>query len=176
MKEYIAEDKNVKALGTAVKTYIAGLGDQFGQRGHSILEKHGITDLRDEGEYPMQSWLDAMKDIHEIVGDFLIYKMGTHIPTTAKFPPEIDSAHAGLGVIDMAYHMNHTEGEIGNYTYEKTGDKAGRLVCTDPYPCDFDRGIIEAMARQFEPEAEAKCCGDECRKKGGNKCTYEIHW
>lgn len=176
MKEYEAKDKSVKASGMALRTYLVGLGDKFQKRGENILKKHGVVDLREDGFYPMQSWLDAMKEIHGIVGDHVIFKMGTHIPTQAKFPPEINSAHMGLGAIDIAYHMNHTEGDIGHYAYERVAEKEAKVICTDPYPCDFDRGIVESMAKMFEPKATVVCNGKECRKKGGDQCTYTVKW
>jgi hypothetical protein len=51
------------------------------------------------------------------------------------------------------------------------------LICENPYPCDLDRGIVEAMARRFEPAAmvfhDTKSL---CRKAGGESCTFHVEW
>lgn len=68
------------------------------------------------------------------------------------FPPEINTIEKGLAAIDIAYHMNHRGGEIGHYKFQSTGNNSGKMVCDNPYPCEFDRGIIEAMAQKFKPK------------------------
>ncbi len=83
--------------------------------------------------------------------------------------------------IDVAYHMNHKNGEIGDYKFKATDAHGGKFVCKNPYPCDFDKGIIEAMANKFKPsdslavlvEHDPKC---DCRKTGGDSCTYNVSW
>ena len=52
----------------------------------------------------------------------------------------------------MAYHMNHRNGIIGDYKFEKTSDTSAKIICTNPYPDEFDKGIITTMARRFAPE------------------------
>ena len=76
--------------------------------------------------------------------------------------------------------MNHRGGEIGHYTFTKTGDKRATMVCRNPYPCDFDRGIVEAMAQRFRPQGSiVKVQHDStkpCRKSQSDSCTYLVSW
>ncbi|MFC2137727.1 hypothetical protein ACFLTE_06090 [Bacteroidota bacterium] len=77
--------------------------------------------------------------------------------------------------------MNHRNGSIGNYKYEKTGEKSAIITCTNPYPDDFDKGIISAMARRFKPATSSivNVKVDEtkpARSKGGEETTYTIKW
>ena len=81
----------------------------------------------------------------------------------------------------MAYHMNHRGGEIGNYNFEKTGERSAKIVSQNPFPCAFDRGIFEAMARRFKPEDAATVTvkhddAAACRTKDGESCTYTVEW
>lgn len=80
----------------------------------------------------------------------------------------------------MAYHLNHRGGEIGSYKYQSTGPKSGKLVCHNPYPSDFDQGIITAAARKFAPPGVFPAVKlDETaptRKKGADACTFLITW
>jgi len=85
-----------------------------------------------------------------------------------------------LASIDVAYHMNHRGGEIGPYDFEKTGDRSGKMICPNPYPCDFDMGIIAAVANKFAPEGTFVTVKQDdsqpCRNEGADSCTYLISW
>ncbi len=117
----------------------------------TILKKHGIVDPQPGHWYPQQSWLDAFQEISTSVGPMTLKVIGKSIPENALWPPQVDDVHKALGSVDIAYHMNHRGGEVGHYRYEKTGERSARVVCDNPYPCDFDAGIIEAAAKRFAP-------------------------
>jgi hypothetical protein len=76
--------------------------------------------------------------------------------------------------------MNHRGGEIGHYKFQKAGERKGVLECRNPYPCDFDRGIVEAMAKLFAPKGSAPTVAHDaskpCRAKNGDSCTFLISW
>jgi hypothetical protein len=76
--------------------------------------------------------------------------------------------------------MNHRAGEIGRYGFKGTGERSATMVCQNPYPCDFDRGIIEAMAKRFRTlQSVVKVVHDDrqaCRKRAGESCTYHVAW
>ena len=66
---------------------------------------------------------------------------------------------------------------IGNYASTEAGPRKVTLVCDNPYPCDFDRGIITAVAQRFE--RAARVTHDDhaaCRKTGASSCTYHVTW
>ena len=79
--------------------------------------------------------------------------IGKAIPENADFPPEVDNLEKALGPIDVAYPMNHRGGETGHYklvSYDEE-KKEATMVCNNPYPSEFDRGIITTMLRKFKP-------------------------
>lgn len=145
-----------------------------------ILRNHGIHNPVPDQWYPQEAWLAAFAEIQRTIGSSTLRQIGLQIPDIAKFPPEINSIEAALSAIDVAYHMNHRGGEIGTYGFTMTGDRQGKMVCANPYPCDFDRGIIEAMAERFRPQGSVPVIRDDgtqpCRKTGGESCTYLITW
>jgi hypothetical protein len=51
--------------------------------------------------------------------------------------------------------MNHRRGEIGSYEHKYLGEEGGlkraKIVCPNPYPCAFDRGVIQGFAWRFKP-------------------------
>src|SRR5215471_4974219 len=142
--------------------------------------------------FPLEEWLRAYEGIAKEVGVNSLYGIGRGIPENATFPPHVKDIHSGLGSIDVAYYMNHrkngavmfdpktgsmSEG-IGHYHYKPTANENKAVcVCENPYPCDFDRGIIAAMASRFEPTAKAVHDAQApCRKKGAESCTYVVWW
>ena len=158
-----------------------------------LLKKDGPKgpELDRDGWYSLDSWLAAFKGITEEIGSNSVFAVGKWLPKNAVFPPHVNDVHSAIQSINVAYHMNHRKGGvvmfnpetgaflngIGNYSYERKGDRTIICVGENPYPCDLDRGLISAMASRFETFATT--VHDEtapCRKKGAESCTYVITW
>lgn len=142
--------------------------------------------------YSQDKWLEAFENIANNIGDSILFQIGQAIPRNAQFPPWVQDIDGAIKSIDIAYHMNHrkngkplfdpetmemTEG-IGHYGYESIENKNMIISeCNNPYPCDFDRGIIDTMAKKFELKANVVHDDSKpCRKKGADSCTYLITW
>jgi hypothetical protein len=67
---------------------------------------------------------------------------------------------------------------IGSVSCQFNGaDRKATLVFANPYPCEFDRGLVSALANRFEPMARTvHDNAAPCRKKGGPSCTYHVSW
>lgn len=141
---------------------------------------NGIDDPKPNQWYPQQAWLNAFRHIEQQVGSGALFQIGTQIPANATFPPSIDSITKALASIDIAYHINHRNGEIGCYKFVSTGPRAAQIICNNPYPCDLDRGIITSMATLFKPKGSEgiKVVHNPgaCRQKGADICAYTITW
>jgi hypothetical protein len=177
MAQFVAFAPDVEVNGQTVRAIVEGL-KPFEMLALRILSTYGIVDPRPDQWYPQQAWLDAFKHISAKIGASL-YKIGQQIPENAEFPPDIDTVEKALASIDVAYYMNHRGGEIGTYGCEKVDEQRIKMVCRNPYPCDFDRGIITAMAVRFAPNNNVKVIHDDslpCRKKGDDSCTYWVTW
>lgn len=174
MAQYVAFDESVEVNGQTILATLAGVGEAV----RPILDKHGLGSLQPDQWYPQQAWLDVLRDIHE--GNFLnLVGIGMKIPENAKFPPDIDSVESALRLLDTAYHMNHRNGEIGHYRYQPVGDHAIDVICDNPYPSDFDYGIIYGLVKRFRPTgSDFKVVreGAPCRKKGDERCIYHVTW
>ncbi|HLA83665.1 MAG TPA: hypothetical protein VJL29_02640 [Thermoguttaceae bacterium] len=194
MAQFVAFKPNVEVNGETVFAVVDGMG-LFKSRALQILAQNGIVDPKPGRWYSQQAWLDSFRVISETIGSLTLCAIGRKIPENANFPTDIDSIETALASIDVAYHMNHrlvgkclfdprtgkmSEG-IGHYRYDKMGNKKVRMTCNNPYPCEFDRGIIEAMAQRFKPAGclfvSVKHDDDaSCRKKGADSCTYHVEW
>ncbi len=81
----------------------------------------------------------------------------------------------------MAYHLNHRGGEIGTYAYTQLTVRSGLMRCQNPFPCEFDQGILLGVARRHCPPDSALLQlphrpGEPCRKHGKEVCEYLLEW
>jgi hypothetical protein len=180
MAQFQAISPGVQVNGETVLAIVEGMG-AFKANALQILAECGIKDPKPGQWYPQQNWLNAFKLIAQKLGAATLGQIGRAIPENAKFPPEIDCIEKALGSIDAAYHMNHKGGQIGTYKFEKTGERTATVVCDNPYPCDFDKGLIQAMANKFAPKGTTRVSvmhdpSKGCRKNGDKSCTYSVKW
>ncbi|TAL38998.1 MAG: hypothetical protein EPN93_02670 [Spirochaetes bacterium] len=194
MAQFKAFTANAEVNGETVLSIVDGMGN-FKDRAMKFLDEQGIKSPEPGKWYSQQAWLNAFEAIAKATGDYTLFNIGKKIPENAKFPPQIDDIEKALSAIDVAYHMNHRinnevlfnpntgamkEG-IGHYAFEKTGERKMKLVCNNPYHCDFDRGIIDAMSQRFKPAGVPLVMvrhddTQPCRKKGADSCTYLVSW
>jgi hypothetical protein len=180
MAQFIALSPDVEVNGETVYAVVDGMGT-FKSVALEILAENGIVDPQPGVWYPQQKWLNAFRKISAVLGANTLFNIGLKIPENANFPPEIQTIEQALKAIDVAYHMNHRNGEIGEYRYQCIGHKSAKMICPNPYPCAFDRGIITSMAKRFKPKdstmvSVAHDDSAPCRVGGAESCTYIVTW
>lgn len=156
-----------------------------------VVGRHDI-EVDPNAWYPQESWLAAWEEIANEVGPRACYQIGRQLPKHAVFPPTVTDIYSGIASVDVAYHLNHRKygkvmfdmatgkkmSGIGNYGYQPVpGERKIISACDNPYPCDFDRGILTEIATRFERMARVNHDDQApCRKNGANACTYVISW
>ena len=181
MREFASIPEEVMVRGTVVDTFLSAFGP-YKNRGTRILTRIFGTDEIGTGEqdlYPLNLYLQAMKEIQEQFGREFMQRIGSFIFEKAVFPPGIESLVQAMEIINTAYHMNHTEseGKIGGYHWEKTGDRAGIMTVDCPYPCAFDLGILTSIVARFEPAGKvAHDDSKPCRHQAQDSCAYTVEW
>jgi hypothetical protein len=177
MAEFVAFDPNVEVLGAALQSFF----DAAGHNIQPILDKYGLTEVDPQEWYPQQWVLELYQEVarHESSSLNLV-SIGMRIPEVAAFPPDLDSLEAALMMLDAAYHMNHRGGDTGYYRATPIGPKHFSVECRNPYPSDFDYGIIYAVVKRFKPAGTAFVVQrDEegpSRQKGDDYCTFDVTW
>jgi hypothetical protein len=178
MSQFMAFNPNVEVSGATVRAIVQAMGD----RSLKVLAKHGLEDIKPDCWYPQQAWLDAFYELAQ--GDFRAtldqVSIGMRIPEVATWPTDIKTVEDALFSIDEAYQMAHRNGEIGCYRVRIVGEREAELVCENPYPCNFDYGIIYNTARLFLPPHSGLTVEHDdyapCRMKGDESCTYHVRW
>ncbi|MCD6577974.1 hypothetical protein J7L48_00695 [bacterium] len=196
--QFIAFESGIEVNGQTVYSIVDALGS-FKKLAHEILLPSGIGNMTKNGYeikmdewYSQTSWLRAFEMIAKEIGEATLKRIGTKIPENAKFPPWVKDIDSAIKSIDIAYHMNHRKNGtimfdpdtgkmlegIGHYGYERIENENMIISkCKNPYPDSFDLGIITAMAKRFELKANIyHDDSKECRKNGGESCTYIITW
>jgi hypothetical protein len=187
----------IDVLGVCLKNVYDGFGP-FRSSASKILLQHGLGRRRPgklaefdaAAWYPLGRFLDALGAIAKEAGEGVLYNAGEAVPANAQWPPQARDVYTALESVDVAYHMNHGRGRsplfdpsngrmgegIGHYRAQRTGDYV-QVVAENPYPCEFDRGLLTAIARQFKPRARVQHAeGTACRKFRGASCTYDVAW
>lgn len=182
MAQFEPFDKKVEVNGQAILS-VVNASPMFRDTMLGILEKHGIQNLTPEGWYSQTNYLNAFQEIANSFGENTLLLIGKAIPDNAKFPPDIDNLEKALASINVAYQMNHRNGEIGSYSLTKFDEnkKIAVMECHNPYPSSLDQGIITAFARKFIPRNASKITvalddTQPNRLAGANQCTFIISW
>ena len=142
-----------------------------------IEEGIGTKDLVDQNYYPASGFLTALNKIGEKIGAASLMKVGSKIMESAVWPPNVTNLEQGLASINEAYKMNHRPNDpkkIGEYQFKKIKDAEYEIHCTNPYPCDFDQGLVMGVAKRFNSKAVVLHSQESCRKKGQDQCIYKV--
>ncbi len=143
-----------------------------------VLNAYHIDEIDPDEWYPGDLYMDILKDLagpsHNLVS------IGMKIPEKATYPPLIDSLEMALLTINDAYQMDQRHGYNGSYVTQQIDDRDFVVIARNPFPCDFDYGILSSLCRRFLPPGTSftvkhdDTC--ECRKDGADSCTYHITW
>lgn len=183
----------IEVNGITIMSVVDGMG-LFKSQAIKLFFEEGLGEVIADEDlwYDQQLWLNVFKILVEKAGTSTLFMIGMKIPNNAMFPSGTTTIQEGLKSIDIAYHMNHRNsrkeilynhetGEklpgIGNYHYQEIDDHTVHMVCENPYPDEFDHGIITAIARNFNPEAQVEHDDTaRCRNRGDRSCTYSVTW
>jgi len=185
-------EPGIEVNGQTVQSIVDGFGIVKSLATKPLRDAGLPEEIKPDGWYSQEKWLKAFETIAKIYGSNTLLTIGLKIPKNAIFPPFVKDIETAIQAIDIAYHMNHRKNGkvmfdektgqkqegIGHYGYKKiSGENMIVCECNNPYPDDFDKGIITCMAQKFMPNADVRHDDSKpCRKQGANSCTYIITW
>jgi hypothetical protein len=145
---YQAAAQGIEVAGQTMVAVTSGI--LVGSVARELLAREGLQDIQADGWYPQQKWLNVYRSIGEYLGADTLYSIGRRIPYSADFPDEaMTDVPTALAAIDVAYHTAHRGGEIGHYRFVEVGLDHFEMHCANPYPNEFDLGIITAMIERY---------------------------
>lgn len=172
--------EDAEVIGRSPLSYIAAgesVSSFVGKQITNNLAEHGLEDIESEEWYSLTIPLAMLYDMRDEYGDVRMRNMGQNVPKHVEFPPDLSDVENALRGIDQAYHQNHRGSEIGSYEFQKEGAKEGIMTCENPYPCEFDKGLIRGVARKFSDNTVGvEEVGSQCRSDGGHRCEYRVDW
>lgn len=145
--------------------------------GVELLRRAGIDPNAQVRWHPWQAWLNVFRTISEKLGPDTLYSIGYRVPYVIEFPAqEMRDVPSALRAIDVAYHHAHRNGEIGCYEFTELGVGSWIVRCSNPYPCDFDLGIIQSLVERYRGTLlySVHHVSGPCRKLGGSECRYQV--
>jgi hypothetical protein len=169
---------DAEVAGDLLRAVVTGV-EQFSSDARdpalAALSEHGVAEPRGEEWYPLAPSLAAIEAVDALVGEEGTFGLGRSLSRALAFPADATDVSAALATLDEAYGAHH-RGDAGGYAFRQIGDDDGRVECHTPYPCAFDRGVVEGVAASF---ADGYVCLREvgvCRTDGAQRCTYEVTW
>jgi hypothetical protein len=178
MAQFVAFAPDAELIGQSMLVTIEAMGSSV----LPLLKKHGIENIHPDRWYPQQPFLDFFRDVAS--GDFSsvfdLVSIGMKAPEIALWPENVKSIQDALFSIGEAYKMNHRGSEFGYYKATQTGEREIEMECKNPYPCDFDYGLVYNTAKLYLPAdgqltVEHAATG-RCRQHGDDVCTYIVSW
>lgn len=152
MAQFVQFEPNVEVNGETILASVHSFPSFMQFVAMKILEYNGIKNPCPGYWYSQQSWLNVIREMSEKYGTNTIFEIGKAVPEKALFPSNIESVDEAIASIDILHKMNHRNGDAGFYELVDRDYATQKITVHSktPYPCDYDRGLITAIARKFK--------------------------
>jgi len=196
MEQQLVIDPTIEAAGGSIGAIVDAF-QQYPSIVTKYLVQYGLikdkqSQIDRTGWYSLKKWLEVYHSIAKDVGGNSLYTIGKKVPEYVELPPHVTDIRSLFNTLNIAYHITHRKNGvvmfdpatgtmldgIGNVTCDCAKDEQRlTLRFENPYPCEFDRGLIHAFAMKFKPAARVVHDNNApCRKKGASSCTYVVTW
>ena len=168
--------ENATVSGGNILSMLAAMGP-FRKRGEAILGEHGIAEVDVARWYPLRAYVAALRTISTKMGPNTLLQIGKQIPNHIPLPPNVfDTFEKVAGSFGPAFDMNHRGFRPNAITHEMTSDRSVLITTGTPYPCEFDRGVIQGFF-QVLLGTRVTVTHDEargCKNDGSETCTHLV--
>lgn len=195
MAQFIAPNPDIEVSGAYVLS-VAYASKRGVELRLSILEKHGIQQIREDTWYPWQPFLDAIKEMSEVLGDMNLFAMGKDAALKQEIPP-VKNLREALELMNIANLLNHRlhgvpmfdpstgalqegAGSIQLTEYDEVQRRA-RIVFATPYASKNEEGWLTGFVERFRPNDSTSFevkedISQERKLTGGNSTTFIVQW
>jgi hypothetical protein len=161
--------------GGNILSMLAAMGP-FRKRGEAILAEHGIADVNVEQWYPLHAYVASLQTIATKMGPNTLLQIGKQIPNHITLPPGLDTFEKILPSFGIAFDLNHRGvPPAGGITFQVTSERSATITTATPYPCDFDRGVIQGFFQTLLG-TRVSVTHEEgaCKNYGSGTCTHVV--
>jgi len=166
---------NATVSGGNILSMLAAMGP-FRKRGEAILADHGIGQVDVERWYPLRAYVASLRMIGQKMGPNTLLQIGKQIPNHIPLPPHLDTFEKVASSFGPAFDMNHRGYPPHVITYQMTSDRSVLITTGTPYPCEFDRGVIQGFFQTLLG-TRVTVTHDEvggCKNDGSETCTHLV--
>lgn len=195
MAQFISYNPNIEVAGVYVFSFINSMRRDIEYR-QDVLARHGIVAQKDHVWYPLQAFLDAMKEIGETTGEMNLFIMGL---SAIKNTPILANTNLkdvlamtnnrihSLHRLDGKPMYNAATGEklegLGNLVLTEFDDINGTATITSnsPYPSKTEEGVFTGRLQQYKPtNSEFHQVKEDITKprksQGDESTTFILRW
>jgi hypothetical protein len=166
-----------RIAGDSILAFINAMG-AFRGRALQVLAAHGIESPQSGVWYEWQGYLDALREIYETRGPAMISVTGRKLVEGHRFPAEVSTVQSALATLDRDYHARHRGTGVGSFEVRETSPRSMEVTVRNPYPCELDRSVVEALATRFRPRGSVVRLDHAggCRREGAPECVLRVRW
>jgi hypothetical protein len=195
MAQFISYNPNIEVAGVYVFSFINSMRRDIEYR-QDVLARHGIVAYKDHIWYPLQAFLDAMKEIGDTTGEMNLFIMGL---SAIKNTPILANTNLkdvlamtnnrihSLHRLDGKPMYNAATGEklegLGNLVLTEFDDINGTATITSdsPYPSKTEEGVFTGRLQQYKPtNSEFHQVKEDITKprksQGDESTTFMLRW
>ncbi|MDD2777215.1 MAG: hypothetical protein PHU06_14800 [Gallionella sp.] len=183
MAQFIAFDKNTEVVGLGLLSCIAAFPEHARPHIEQLMAENNLTNITPDKWFKAQDWLNAFKAFSTSYGSNTLFHIGVAVFEGFIFPPNVSDLESALKLIAQAYREHHRNGRIGYIELRSFDAKAKKAVMEycNPYPCNFERGIVTACVRKYKPQddhfVDVQLDKDKpSRLDGAESSFYIITW
>ncbi len=151
-KPYVAGTPEAEVVGQTMISFADNLRSEVIR---PILEKHGLTDIKEDQWYSHQLWMDILKEMDDTLGGqageaFVAF--GMKVVENAVMPPEIKTIPDALNALHAIHHANlRNVPEEEGYRVRQVEERRYIVFHNTPNPDDAIYGFLWGMVRRFRP-------------------------
>ncbi len=177
---HVVQSSGIQVEGRVIGALIASV-EIVRPEVQRILAVHDISSARPRPWYPLEDILRCLADIQERVGLVTLRAIGQQVPRHTVYPPQLTTFPVALFNMNAAFQKNHQgPGDIGGYHHEPVDGESSRMRCDNPYPCEFNQGVLEGLHARFAPRGARRLRIEHdpsgCRSRGDASCLYHLKW
>jgi hypothetical protein len=169
-------DKEAETSGREILFILENMGT-YQKLGEMLVKKNGIFVTSREQWFPLKKWVNALKQIVDVMGPNSLHTLGKRCGSKLEFPEDVQYVGTSMSYLKELYKKNYKL-EDDHHILTFLTDTKLKIESVSVYPCEYESGLLESILMDFST-GDCKIYhepSDACRKKGKLACSYILEW